>query len=88
MNPIRLQWRGVVALLVWCVAATAAAQGGPSIILATTTSTQDSGLLDEYPRQDLVAFAEMVQPERKRLLRRERRSLGDRCGDFDRTTDE
>ena len=46
MNPIRLQWRGVVALLVWCVAATAAAQGGPSIILATTTSTQDSGLLD------------------------------------------
>ena len=22
---------------------------------------QDSGLLDEYPRQDLVAFAEMVQ---------------------------
>lgn len=28
---------------------------------------QDSGLLDDYPRQDLVAFAEMVQ---KALLRR------------------
>ena len=34
---------------------------------------QDSGLLDDYPRQDLVAFAEMVQKALTRQAEASRR---------------
>jgi tungstate transport system substrate-binding protein len=45
-NRSSLRWRGVVAAALCVVGISAAAQRRPSIILATTTSTQDSGLLD------------------------------------------